>query len=134
MAKSIPPKPITTFQEYFDAAPAHGKAHLVALNNIILSVVPDAEPYFSYGIPSYRKHGGLVGMGVFKDHISLFMLNGSFLSKPPFDLSKYQQTKSAIHFSYKEKLPATIIKKIVKARLVENIAQEKIKAEKKAKK
>ncbi|HRF77848.1 MAG TPA: hypothetical protein PLB46_14820, partial [Chitinophagales bacterium] len=50
------------------------------------------------------------------------------------DLSKYPQTKSAIHFSYKEKLPTTIIKKIIKARLVENIAKEKIKAEKKAKK
>lgn len=133
MAKSIPPKPVTTFQEYFEVAPAHGKAHLAELNKLILSVVPDAEPYFSYGIPSYKKHGGLVGMGVFKDHISLFMLNGSFLAHTNLDLSAFEQTKSAIHFPYTKKLPATIIKKIVKARLVENIATEKIKAAKKKK-
>ncbi len=133
MVKSIPPKPVTTFQEYFDTTPEHGKVHLSELNQLILSVVPDAEPYFSYGIPSYKKHGGLVGMGVFKDHISLFMLNGSFLAHTNLDLSAFDQTKSAIHFPYTKKLPATIIKKIIKARLVENIAAEKIKAAKKKK-
>ncbi len=119
---------------YIQTAPGFALPHLNAIRQLIQSSVPKAEEYVSYGIPSYKLNGPLIGFGAFKDHISLFMLNGSFLSNPPFDLSKYPQTKSAIHFSYKEKLPATIIKKIIKARLAENIAKEKIKAEKKTKK
>lgn len=127
-------KIINEVDAYIQAAPELALPHLKAIRQLIQSTVPKAEEYVSYGIPSYKLNGPLIGFGAFKGHISLFMLNGSFLSNPPFDLSKYPQTKSAIHFSYKEKLPSTLIKKIIKARLVENIAKEKIKAEKKAKK
>ena len=127
-------KIINEVDVYIQAAPELALPHLKAIRQLIQSTVPKAEEYVSYGIPSYKLNGPLIGFGAFKGHISLFMLNGSFLSNPPFDLSKYPQTKSAIHFSYKEKLPSALIKKIIKARLVENIAKEKIKAEKKAKK
>ncbi|MBK9554800.1 MAG: DUF1801 domain-containing protein [Chitinophagales bacterium] len=127
-------KIINEVDAYIQAAPELALPHLKAIRQLIQSTVPKAEEYVSYGIPSYKLNGPLIGFGAFKDHISLFMLNGSFLSNPPFDLSKYPQTKSAIHFSYKDKLPSALIKKIIKARLVENIAKEKIKAEKKAKK
>lgn len=127
-------KIINEVDAYIQAAPELALPHLKTIRQLIQSTVPKAEEYVSYGIPSYKLNGPLIGFGAFKGHISLFMLNGSFLSNPPFDLSKYPQTKSAIHFSYKEKLPSTLIKKIIKARLVENIAKEKIKAEKKAKK
>lgn len=119
---------------YIQSAAAIAQPHLNAIRQIIQATAPKAEEYVSYGIPSYKLYGPLIGFGAFKSHISLFMLNGSFLSNPPFDLSKYPKTKSAIHFSYDEKLPITLIKKIIKARLVENIAKEKIKAEKKTKK
>ena len=127
-------KIINEVDAYIQAAPELALPHLKAIRQLIQSTVPKAEEYVSYGIPSYKLNGPLIGFGAFKDHISLFMLNGRFLSNPPFDLSKYPQTKSAIHFSYKDKLPSALIKKIIKARLVENIAKEKIKAEKKAKK
>ncbi|MFZ1592356.1 MAG: DUF1801 domain-containing protein [Chitinophagales bacterium] len=127
-------KIINEVDAYIQAAPELALPHLKAIRQLIQSTVPKAEEYVSYGIPSYKLNGPLIGFGAFKGHISLFMLNGSFLSNPPFDLSKYPQTKSAIHFSYKDKLPSALIKKIIKARLVENIAKEKIKAKKKAKK
>ncbi len=127
-------KIINEVDAYIQAAPELALPHLKAIRQLIQSTVPKAEEYVSYGIPSYKLNGPLIGFGAFKGHISLFILNGSFLSNPPFDLSKYPQTKSAIHFSYKDKLPSALIKKIIKARLVENIAKEKIKAEKKAKK
>ena len=104
-------KIINEVDAYIQAAPELALPHLKAIRQLIQSTVPKAEEYVSYGIPSYKLNGPLIGFGAFKG-----------------------QTKSAIHFSYKDKLPSALIKKIIKARLVENIAKEKIKAEKKAKK
>lgn len=126
--------PLNDVDIYIHGAAEHTKDHLTEMRKIISETVPEATEYVTYGIPSYKLSGMLIGFGAFKSHISLFMMNGSFLANPPFDLSKYPQTKSAIHFSYEKKLPVTLIKKIIKARLVENKANEQIKAEKKKKK
>ena len=94
-------KIINEVDAYIQAAPELALPHLKAIRQLIQSTVPKAEEYVSYGIPSYKLNGPLIGFGAFKDHISLFMLNGSFLSNPPFDLSKWKSRCLRKSLSYK---------------------------------
>ena len=117
-------KKITTVKQYFASlAPAQREA-LEELREIILAAAPDAEECVSYSMPALRLNGMLVYYAAFTKHISLFPGNAKLIEEQFGDqLEGYVTSKGTIQFPIGKKLPAGLIKKIVKARVKDNLAK-----------
>lgn len=93
---------------------------LEALRRQILAVVPGAEECISYRMPAFRVHGAIVaGFQVTTKGGSYYPFSGSTLKTLAPYVRAYSQTKSALHFSADKPLPATLVRRLVKARLDE---------------
>ena len=117
MDKNITAKDIDS---YLAETSQPARSTLDKVRHVILKTCPQAEEVISYGIPSFKYKGMLVGFAAFKEHCSFFVLNSTFINTIKDELKPYKTTKSAIHFSHEKPLPATLIKKIVKMRMKEN--------------
>jgi uncharacterized protein YdhG (YjbR/CyaY superfamily) len=56
------------------------------------------------------------GYAAYKDHVSLFPFSGSFFDNFAADLEPYKRTKGSVHLPL-DKVPATLVRKLVKARV-----------------
>lgn len=115
---------IETVDEYLASAAPNAKEPLARMRETIRAAAPKAEECISYQIPAFRQDGILVYYGAFKNHISLFPGNVELIrSEFKDELKNYMTSKGTIQFPIDQRLPATLIKKIVKVRIKDN--QEK---------
>jgi uncharacterized protein YdhG (YjbR/CyaY superfamily) len=114
---------VNTVDDYLAALPAKERAVLGELRQFIKSAAPQAEEVISYNIPLYKHHGHLVGFAAFKNHCSLFVTNSAVRKQFAKELEPYEVKHTTIHFSVDNPLPATLVKRIVKARIAENEAR-----------
>ncbi len=98
-------------------------ATLVSLRKTIRAAAPDAEEVISYRMPAFRHHGNLLYYAAFKDHCSLFI--GSVVTQRKFaaELKGFEAGKGTVHFTPEKPLPASLVTRIVKARVAENEAR-----------
>jgi len=112
-------KKFASVAAYLRAVPPAPRAALQKLRKTIKAAAPEATEVISYGIPMFKHHGMLVGYAAFKDHCSLFM--STYLPKPlRKELASYQTAKGTIRFTADKPLPATLVRKLVKARIAQN--------------
>lgn len=91
----------------------------------IRSVVPaETIEVLSYKIPAFKYKQVLVWYAAFSDHCSLFP-TAAVIEKFEDELKSFQKSKGTIHFPVDRPLPATLIKKMVKARLSEVEAKKR---------
>jgi uncharacterized protein YdhG (YjbR/CyaY superfamily) len=110
----------TTIDEYLAAVKGEKRAALDKLRKTIRSIVPKAEECISYGIPAFRLDGNIVaGFAATKKGCSYFPFSGSTLGTLADELEDYEQTKSSLHFDPAAPLPATLVRKLIKARIAE---------------
>ena len=83
----------------------------------------DAEECISYGMPAFRYKGALVGYAAFKQHCSFFPMSASLLDDFADDVKNYRTAKGTLQFAPDKPLPAALVKKMVKARVVQNQAK-----------
>lgn len=83
-------------------------------------MVPEAEELLSYQMPTFRYKGLLVSYAAFSDHCSFFPLGSKILGNFEKELSQFDRSKGTIRFTPDHPLPLSLIKKIVKARMIEN--------------
>jgi uncharacterized protein YdhG (YjbR/CyaY superfamily) len=76
-------------------------------------------------MPAFRYHGRLVYFGAFKDHYSLFPANSSLIAEMKDELKSYKTAPGTIQFPYDRPLPVALVKKIVKARVKENLRKSR---------
>lgn len=96
------------------------RAALQKLRETIAAVVPEAEEGIVYGMPGFKLHGkGLVGYSAFKDHYSFFPMGGSPIEPHREELGEHVTGKGTISFTYGERLPVGVVRKVVKTRLAE---------------
>jgi uncharacterized protein YdhG (YjbR/CyaY superfamily) len=119
--------PVKDIDTYIAKQAEDVRAGLEDLRQIIKSLVPDAEEVISYAMPAFKYHGMLVGFAANKNHIGFYTWNGHTVADFKDELKGYVTTKSAIHLSIDKPLPAGLIKKIVKARVKENLSKTKTK-------
>jgi uncharacterized protein YdhG (YjbR/CyaY superfamily) len=79
---------------------------------------PQATEAISYGIPAFKYKGVLLWYAAFSNHCSLFP-GSSAIKAFKNELKDFQLSKGTIHFPVDKPLPATLVKKLVKARLAE---------------
>jgi uncharacterized protein YdhG (YjbR/CyaY superfamily) len=82
----------------------------------IRAAAPRAEEGISYQMPGFRLDGRmLVWFGAAASHCSFFP--GGIVSEFKKDLAKYDTSKGTIRFDPAHPLPATLVRKIVKAKI-----------------
>ena len=118
--------------EYLSTLPVDVREMLQKLRTTIKSAAPKAEEVISYAMPAFWYHGPLVYFSAFKNHCSFFPANSSLIANMDKELKPYKTAKGTIQFTVERPLPAALVKKIVKARMQENIERENAKKLKKA--
>ena len=110
----------STIDAYLATVKGDKRAALDKLRKTIRAVVPRAEECISYAIPAFRLDGRIVaGFAATAKGCSYFPFSGSTLRSLANELRDYEQTKSSLHFDPSRPLPATLVRKLIKARRAE---------------
>src|SRR5262245_27699279 len=116
-------KPLT-IDEYFAPLSADQRAALQKLRKAVKAAAPNAEECINYGLAAFRLNGkSIAGLSASANHLSYYPMSGSITKTLAEDLEGYDTTKGAIRFPVNKPLPATLVRKLVKARLVEIVAK-----------
>ena len=110
----------TTIDAYLAGVKGEKRAALDQLRKSIRAVVPRAKECISYAMPAFRLDGRIVaGFAATAKGCSYFPFSGSTLRTLSKELAGYDQTKGSLHFDPARPLPATLVRKLVKARIAE---------------
>ncbi|MFA6241530.1 MAG: DUF1801 domain-containing protein [Candidatus Hydrogenedentales bacterium] len=116
-------KKFATIDEYIAAQPNEVQPLLQTLRRTIRKHAPKAEEAIAYGIPTFRLNGNLVHFAACANHIGFYPAP-SGIREFRDSLMKYKTSKGAIQLPIEEKLPLSLIGKIVKFRVGENLAKK----------
>jgi uncharacterized protein YdhG (YjbR/CyaY superfamily) len=105
--------------EYISNAPKDTQAKLSQLRGAIRTAAPKAEEGISYGMPYYSYKGRLVYFQLWKKHIGLYVPT-PVLEEHKRELQGYYAAQATVRFPLNKKLPITLIKKLVRARVRKN--------------
>jgi uncharacterized protein YdhG (YjbR/CyaY superfamily) len=115
-----------TVEEYLARLPAPARSTLHRMRAMIRAAVPaETTEVLSYGIPTFHYKRRLVAIAAFKDHCSFFPLGASVLDAFKEELMGYRVSKGTLHFPVDKPMPAALVRKIVKARVIQNEGQNK---------
>ncbi len=89
----------------------------------IREVAPDAAESISYRMPYYSYKGRLAWFGLHESHIGLY-LRPPVIEEHKVELAGYVTTKSAVHLPLDRKVPVSLTKKLVRARMKKNEAED----------
>ena len=118
-----------TVAKYFSALPEPAKSTLQKVRAAILSACPkDTIETISYGIPTFKHNGGIVAIAAFKNHCSLFPMSYFVIDKFRAQLERFEVSKGTVRFPIDKPLPAPLLKKIVKARVLQMSEKQKSKS------
>jgi uncharacterized protein YdhG (YjbR/CyaY superfamily) len=106
--------------EYLAGVPEPARSTLNKIRSTIRSAVPsEATEAISYGIPTIKYKGSLVAFAAFSKHCSLFPMSYAVMAALKNELKRFEVSKGTIRFPVDKPLPATLVKKVVKARIAE---------------
>jgi len=100
---------------------------LEELRATIRKAAPEAEETINYAIPTFTLNGNLVHFAAAKNHIGFYPAP-SGIEAFKEELSVYEGAKGSVKFPLDKPLPLSLVSKIVKFRVKENV--EKTKANK----
>jgi uncharacterized protein YdhG (YjbR/CyaY superfamily) len=118
-----------TVDEYIAGFPKEIQQLLQALRATIKRAAPNAEEIISYQMPAYKYHGMLVYFAGFKNHIGFYATPTGHAAYKK-ELSVYKEGKGSVQFPHHQPLPLSLISRIVKFRMKENLERENVKKKK----
>ena len=111
-------------ERYLAKVPEPARSTLQKVRATIKAAAPrDATEAISYGIPAFKHNGLLVAYAAFAKHCSFFPASGEVLEEFAEELKNYPCSKGTIRFAADKALPAGLVKKLVKARVLKNTAK-----------
>jgi uncharacterized protein YdhG (YjbR/CyaY superfamily) len=111
-------------EAYLARVPEPARTTLETMRVTIRAAAPaDATEAISYGMPSFQYKGGLVAYAAFKNHCSFFPMGSSAVEEFAEELKGYRVSKGTIHFAIDKPLPASLVKRMVKACVARNEAK-----------
>ncbi|MCI4357950.1 MAG: DUF1801 domain-containing protein [Thermoplasmata archaeon] len=113
----------TSVEEYFDRVPPQFRKVLGELRKTIRAAAPDAEELISYQMPAFRQDGMLVYYGAFRDHLSFFAGSARVLRQFSDATKPFEKGKGTLQFTPDRPLPSDLVRRIVRARVAENLAR-----------
>jgi len=115
---------LTTIDEYLATLSDDKRAALERLRKTIRAVAPRAEECISYQLPAFRLDGKvLVWFGAAANHCAFYP--GAVVEDLKDELEDYDTSKGTIRFQPDAPLPATLVRKLVKARIAKNAAPQR---------
>ncbi len=112
-----------TIDEYLATLSDDKRAALEKLRKTIKAVAPKAEECISYQLPAFRQDGVLVAFGATASHCALYPMSSSTVEAYKDELRDYDTSKGTIRFQADKPLPVALVRKVVKARIAENVSQ-----------
>ena len=110
-----------TIDEYLAALSGDKRAALEKLRRTIRAAAPEAEECISYQLAAFRLDGRmLVAFGATAEHCAFYLMSSSTVAAHKDELQGYDTSKGTIRFQADRPLPATLVRKLVKARIAEN--------------
>jgi uncharacterized protein YdhG (YjbR/CyaY superfamily) len=110
----------TNIDGYLQTLARDQRSVLEALRKTIHKAVPGLEECISYGMPAFRLRGKVVaGFLATRNGYSYFPFSGSTLATLADALRGRSQSKSALHFTASAPLAATLVRKLLSARIAE---------------
>lgn len=97
------------------------------LRTVIKKAAPEADELISYQMPAYKYQGILIYFGAWKNHWALYPASATIKEIFKKDLANYKQTKGAIQFPWDQPFPETLINKLIKRRVKENMEKARTK-------
>ena len=110
--------------EYLRGLSAENRAALQKLRLTIQAAAPDAEECISYQLPAFRQNGMLVAFGASAQHLSFYPMSPTTIEAHAGELEEYNTSKGTIRFQADKPLPASLVRKLVRARIAENRARK----------
>ncbi len=116
----MPPKSLSHAEYLAKFGEAQCSA-LQKLCTVIKSAAPKAEECISYQLAAFKLDGRmLVAVGATANHCAFYLMSASTVEAHAAELGKYDTSKGTIRFSPDQPLPATLVRKLVRARIQEN--------------
>lgn len=113
-----------TIDEYVAALSDDKRAALEKLRKTIRAAAPKAEECISYQLPAFRLNGRmLVAFGATENHCAFYLMSSSTVEAHKDELKNYDTSKGTIRFHADHPLPTTLVRKLVKARIAENVGR-----------
>jgi uncharacterized protein YdhG (YjbR/CyaY superfamily) len=107
-------------EAYLKSLPPGQRKPLQKLRETIASAAPEAAEGITYSMPGFLLGGkGFVGYMAFKDHYSFFPMSTKAIDAHRDELGDRVTGKGTISFEYGARLPAALVRKVVRTRLAE---------------
>ncbi len=94
------------------------------LRRAIKTSAPQAVEGIRYGMPYYSYFGRLTYFAAFRNHVSLFVMGRAKITYAQ-EIKPYQTSLATLQFALGTKIPVSLIKKLIVARVKENDAAKK---------
>lgn len=121
-----------TVEEYLEQVPEPARSTLEKVRKSIRKAAPaGSTEKLSYGMPAFYHNGPLVAYAAFTDHCSFFPMSGGVVQELQKELKGYATAKGTIRFALDKPMPASLIQKVVKARLEQKARKDAAKKKKK---
>ncbi|MEZ5956519.1 MAG: DUF1801 domain-containing protein [Hyphomonadaceae bacterium] len=104
---------------YLAELSADKRATLDKIRTAIRAAAPDAEEGMSYGMPVFIQGKAIAGYSASATHCSYFPMSGAVTAQFADELAKYAVSKGGFKFPIGKPPPATLIRKLVRARIAE---------------
>ncbi|MBK9733109.1 MAG: DUF1801 domain-containing protein [Chitinophagaceae bacterium] len=121
--KNATGKRYESVDSYIAAFPKETQQVLQHIRSVIMKASSSATEIISYNMPAYRQNGVLVYFAGYKNHIG-FYPTSSPIRVFKDELVKFKTSKGAIQFPIDQPLPTSLISKIVKYRMKEDLLRE----------
>lgn len=109
---------------YIASCPATARPKLQELRELIGRAAPEAEEKISYAIPTFHQQGDLVHFAGYASHIG-FYPTPEGIEAFKEEAAPYESGKGTLQFPLDKPLPRSLITRIVKYRLAQNLAKGK---------
>lgn len=117
-----------TIDEYLARVKPEHRVLLEKLRQTVHAAAPGAEEYIGYGLAGFKFNGRpLVYFGAWENHCAFYAASPSVQKKFAKELKGFEASKGTIKFTPEKPLPVALVRKLVKARIVENEARTKAK-------
>jgi uncharacterized protein YdhG (YjbR/CyaY superfamily) len=116
----VPVGNVAKVDAYLAKLPAAQRKALERLRSQICAAAPKAEEGFGYGLPGFYLDGPLFYYGAAKAHCSLYGTRPAGFDEA---LAAFSMSKGTVKFTPDKPIPASLVKRMVKAKAAENRAR-----------